>query len=107
MELIQPITDRIASIQALLETSLRELQETIQQQYTLILASTLYEKIKENDNAFNQKKQELEEKGITDIVDFETYTKQLKQKEEELAKLSENFSNVSGITFSITSNTSS
>ena len=87
LELIQPIRNRIDSILALLEISQCELQEIIQQQYALIQTSPLYEKIKENDNAFNQKKQELEEKGVTDIVDFETYTKQLKQKEEELATI--------------------
>lgn len=87
LELIQPIRNRIDSILALLEISQCELQEIIQQQYALIQTSPLYEKIKENDNAFNQKKQELEEKGVTDIVDFETYTKQLKLKEEELATI--------------------
>ncbi len=89
LELILPIKNKIESIQTSLDVYQRELFEIIQQQYESIQKSQLFVNIRENNDTFNQKKLELQEKGITDIVDFELYTKQLKQKEEELRTIVE------------------
>lgn len=88
-EIILPIKNKIESIQTSLDTLQHELLGIIQQQYESIQKSQLFVKIRENNDTFNQKKQELQEKGINDIVDFEAYTKQLKQKEEELKTINE------------------
>lgn len=64
----QLIDERIKKVETLLATANNQLSET-----------GLYKAARASDDLFLQKKKELEEKGVTDISDFEKYTKVIEE----------------------------
>lgn len=64
----QLIDERIKQVETLLTTANNQLSE-----------SGLYKAARASDDLFLQKKKELEEKGVTDISDFEKYTKVIEE----------------------------
>lgn len=89
---IQMLDERIAQMASSLESTYANLQNSI-----------LYKDSKENEDLFVQKKKELEDKGVTDISDFEKYTQIIEQNTAALEIIKSKEVQLSAIDANITS----
>lgn len=101
---------QIISTKEILKNEIAKLDEFCKNQDIRISASTLYKEAETSHNLFKSKQVELEEKGITDMSDFEKYSNliaekkielaAIERKEEELAALEEQLTHIETDCFS-------
>lgn len=79
----------IAQMREILNTKTKELKTLLHKTNDDLKATSLFSNAETGEQLFAQKKRELEEKGITDMADFERFTAQITEKKEKLKVISQ------------------
>lgn len=82
--IIQQLTNAITTTGTLIKAKSAEVENVFRETITQIKQTPFYTDAESCKQQFEAKKADLEQKGVTDMSDFEKYNRQIAQKEEEL-----------------------
>ena len=86
---IKKLSESVPQIENALKTQVSLMADTLQLVFNNLKVSSLVKESKESKTQFETSKKQLEEKGITDMSDFQRYSKQIEEKNKELVVIAE------------------
>lgn len=100
--ILKTCTTSIQSAKQLLGEQIKQVEGRLTTTYNKLQESTLFKDAHASEEVFLQRKKELEEKGVTDISDFEKYTKVIKENTAKLEAIATKETELNDIDASIT-----